>query len=298
MEVHVLNLTKQYANQLALDSISFELKPGEIVGLLGPNGAGKSTLMKLLTGYIKPTSGEVFVNNKELSKNLKSIQQQIGYLPEHNPLYTDMYVKEYLEFVAGLYKLPASYVSPVIEQVGLTPEVHKKIHQLSKGYRQRIGLAAAILHQPKLIILDEPTTGLDPNQLVEIRSLIKELGKENTVLFSSHILQEIEAVCDRVILIHKGRIVHDMRLNHVNQQTEQLIEIEFDLRVEEQLLYKLPNIKKVQNIFDATWELTFESQQDMRSILFDYAQQNGLRVLKMIPKNKNLESLFKELTAN
>jgi len=298
MEVKVLNLTKQYANQLALDSISFELKPGEIVGLLGPNGAGKSTLMKLLTGYLKPSKGDVYIDNLLLSENVLVTQQKIGYLPEHNPLYTDMYVKEYLEFVAGLYKLPASYVSPIIEQVGLTPEVHKKIQQLSKGYRQRIGLAAAILHQPKLIILDEPTTGLDPNQLVEIRSLIKELGKENTVLFSSHILQEIEAVCDRVILIHKGKIVHDMRLNQVNQQTEQLIEIEFDLRVEEQLLYKLPNIKKVQNIFDATWELTFESQQDMRSKLFDYAQQNGLRVLKMISKNKNLESLFKELTAN
>ncbi|MBS3994124.1 MAG: gliding motility-associated ABC transporter ATP-binding subunit GldA [Bacteroidetes bacterium] len=298
MEVKVLNLTKQYANQLALDSISFELKPGEIVGLLGPNGAGKSTLMKLLTGYLQPSKGDVYIDNLLLSENVLVTQQKIGYLPEHNPLYTDMYVKEYLEFVAGLYKLPTSYVSPVIEQVGLTPEVHKKIHQLSKGYRQRIGLAAAILHQPKLIILDEPTTGLDPNQLVEIRSLIKELGKENTVLFSSHILQEIEAVCDRVILIHKGKIVHDMRLNQVNQQTEQLIEVEFDLRVEEQLLYKLPNIKKVQNIFDATWELTFETQQDMRSKLFDYAQQNGLRVLKMISKNKNLESLFKELTAN
>ncbi len=298
MKVQVQNLTKQYDSQIALDSISFELKPGEIVGLLGPNGAGKSTLMKILTGYLKPSNGDVYIDNLLLSENVLTTQHKIGYLPEHNPLYTEMYVKEYLHFIAELYNLPPTTVEPIIEKVGLKPEVHKKIHKLSKGYRQRVGLAAAIIHQPKFIILDEPTTGLDPNQLVEIRSLIKELGKENTVLFSSHILQEIEAVCDRVILIHKGKIVHDLRLNQLKQQEEQLVEIEFDLRVEEQLLYKLPNIKKVHNIFDATWELTFETQQDMRPVLFDYAQQNGLRVLKMIPKIKNLETLFKELTVN
>lgn len=298
MEIQVINVTKQYDTQLALDNISFQLQPGEIVGLLGPNGAGKSTLIKILSGYLKPTSGEVFIDNALFSENLKSIQQKIGYLPEHNPLYTEMYVKEYLQFIAGLYAVPSNVVNSILEKVGLTPEQHKKIHQLSKGYRQRVGLAAAIIHNPMLIILDEPTTGLDPNQLVEIRSLIKELGKENTVLFSSHILQEIEAVCDRVILIHKGKLVHDMKINQFKQQTEQFIEIEFDFRIEEQLLYQLPNIKKVQNIFDATWELTFDTPQDMRPVLFDYAQQNGLRVLKMISKNKNIESLFKELTAN
>jgi ABC-2 type transport system ATP-binding protein len=298
MNLRVDNLTKKYANQLSLNGVSFELKPGEIVGLLGPNGAGKSTLMKLITGFLQPTSGQIFFDEQLLSENIKFTQQHLGYLPEHNPLYTEMYVKEYLQFNADIHKIEKSEIKKVIDKVGLTPEVHKKINQLSKGYRQRIGLAAAILHNPSILILDEPTTGLDPNQLVEIRQLIKELGKDKVMLFSSHILQEVEAVCDRIIILHQGKILRDLPLNELGSEEYQLIEIEFDLRVEEPFLKKLPNLLKVENVFDATWELTFNTTEDMRPILFDFAQQNGLRALKIIQKNKNLETLFKELTAN
>lgn len=298
MNIKVENLSKKYGNQLILDGISFELKSGEIVGLLGPNGAGKSTLMKLLTGYLQPTFGTIFINELPLSENLRKTQQQIGYLPEHNPLYTEMYVREYLQFHASIHKIDKKLVEQAIKKVGLTSEVHKKIEQLSKGYRQRVGLAAAILHNPAMLILDEPTTGLDPNQLIEIRQLIKDLGKDKIVLFSSHILQEVEAVCDRVIILHKGKMMQDLSLNQFATAENQLIEVEFDLRVEEQFLRKLPNLLNVVNVFDATWELTFNTVEDMRPIVFDFAQQNGLRTLKIIPKNKNLESLFKESTAN
>ena len=298
MVVKVENLTKKYGRLISLNNVSFELKPGEIVGLLGPNGAGKSTLMKLLTGFLQPTSGQIFFDEQLLSENTKSVQQQIGYLPEHNPLYTEMYVREYLQFNADIHQIDLSEIKKVIDIVGLAPEVHKKIHQLSKGFRQRVGLAAAILHNPNFLILDEPTTGLDPNQLVEIRQLIKELGKDKVVLFSSHILQEVEAVCDRVIILHRGEILRDLPLNELRSEEHQLIEIEFDLRVEEPFLKQLPHLLKVENVFDATWELTFNTTEDMRPILFDFAQQNGLRALKIIRKNKNLEVLFKELTAN
>lgn len=298
MNLRAENLTKQYGNQLSLNDVSFELKKGEIVGLLGQNGAGKSTLMKLLTGYLQPSSGVIYVNDLLLSENLSYVQQQTGYLPEHNPLYTDMYVREYLQFHASIHQINKAEVENVIDKVGLTPEIHKKIHQLSKGYRQRVGIAAAILHNPSILILDEPTTGLDPNQIEEIRQLIKDLGKDRIVLFSSHILQEVEAVCDRVIILHKGKILQDLKLNQMNSKEQQLIEVEFDLRVEEQFLKTLPNLIKVENVYDATWELTFDTKEDMRPILFDFAQQNGLRALKIIPKNKNLAILFKELTAN
>lgn len=298
MTLRVEHLTKQYGGQLSLNDVSLELKKGEIVGLLGPNGAGKSTLMKLLTGFIKPSSGAIYVDDLLLFDHLLSIQQQIGYLPEHNPLYTSMYVREYLQFHAAIHQIDKVEVEKVIDKVGLTPEVHKKIHQLSKGYRQRVGLAAAILHNPSILILDEPTTGLDPNQLVEIRQLIKELGQDRIVIFSSHILQEVEAVCDRVIILHQGKILHDEALHQLNAREQQLIEVEFDFRIEEQFLKQLPHIVKVENIFDATWELTFHTKEDMRSAVVDFAQQNGLRALKLISKNKNLAALFKELTAN
>lgn len=298
MKVKVVALSKQYGSQKSLDKVTLELKSGEIVGLLGPNGAGKSTLMKLLTGYLQPSSGEIYLNDTLFSAADKAARQQIGYLPEHNPLYTEMYVREYLQFIAALHQVPMTEVETVIQKVGLTPEVHKKIEQLSKGYRQRVGLAAAILHDPNFLILDEPTTGLDPNQLTEIRQLIKNLGKEKAVLFSSHILQEIEAVCDRVIILHHGKILRDVPLQQLRKEEQQLIEIEFDLRVEEPFLKTLPHLVKVENIFDATWELTFSTTEDMRPVLFDFAQQNGLRALKINQKNKNLEVLFKELTAN
>lgn len=298
MNLKVENLTKQYRHQLSLDNVSFELKAGEIVGLLGPNGAGKSTLMKILTAYLKPTSGCIYVNDLLLSENVSKIQQETGYLPEHNPLYTEMYVREYLQFHANIHHINQMQVENVIEKVGLTPEVNKIINQLSKGYRQRVGLAAAILHNPAILILDEPTTGLDPNQIEEIRQLIKELGKDRIVLFSSHILQEVEAVCDRVMILHKGKILKDLLLNQLQLNEHQTLEVEFDLRVEVQFLKAIPNLIKVENIYDATWELTFNIKEDRRPVVFDFAQQNGLRVLKMIQKNKNLAILFKELTAN
>ncbi|MDP3352245.1 MAG: gliding motility-associated ABC transporter ATP-binding subunit GldA [Flavobacteriaceae bacterium] len=298
LTIKIENLSKKYGNQFALKNISLELKSGEIVGLLGPNGAGKSTLMKILPGYLKPSSGSIFVNDLSLSENVFSIQQQMGYLPEHNPLYTEMFVREYLQFNAAIHQIDKTEVENVIEKVGLKPEVHKKIHQLSKGYRQRVGLAAAILHNPSILILDEPTTGLDPNQIEEIRQLIKDLGRDRIVLFSSHILQEVEAVCDRVIILHKGKMLQDLRLNQIRSTEQQLLEVEFDLRVEEQFLKTLPNLIKVENVFDATWELTFQTNEDMRPVLVDFAQLNGLRALKIISKNKSLADLFKELTAN
>ena len=298
MKLKVENLTKFYQKQLILNKVSFELKTGEIVGLLGPNGAGKSTLMKILTTYLKPTSGSIFVNDLSLPENVFSIQQQTGYLPENNPLYTEMYVREYLQFHAAIHHIDKTEVENVIEKVGLTAEVHKKIHQLSKGYRQRVGLAAAILHNPSILILDEPTTGLDPNQLDEIRQLIKRLGKDRIVLFSSHILQEIEAVCDRVIILHQGEILEDLPLNLLRLNEQQIIEVEFDLPVEETFLKGIPNLFKANKTFDKTWELTFDTTQDMRPALFDFAQQNGLRCLKINQKNKNLADLFKKLTAN
>lgn len=296
MSVKVKNITKLYGNQKALDNVSFSIEKGEIVGFLGPNGAGKSTMMKIITGYIDTFEGEVKINDLDISKQKINVQKEIGYLPEHNPLYLDMFVKEYLQFCASIYKMPKNEVEHIIEKVGLTPEAHKKINQLSKGYRQRVGIAAAILHNPEVLILDEPTTGLDPNQLVEIRNLIKELGKDKTVLFSTHIMQEVEAVCNRVILINKGCIVADLRLKELKEGQEQLIEVEFDFRVEKRFIEEIPNLLEAENTFDTTWELTFDTTKDMRSVVFDFAHDNGLKILKLNTKNKNLETLFKELT--
>lgn len=215
MSIEVKNLSKVYGTQKAIDAINFSVDKGEIVGFLGPNGAGKSTTMKILNGFLKPTEGEAFINCVSVLEQPQECQQVIGYLPEHNPLYLDMYVKEYLQFCASVHKLNKSSVEIIIKKVGLTPEAHKQIKQLSKGYRQRVGLASAMIHNPDVLILDEPTTGLDPNQLAEIRNLIKEVGKDKTVLFSSHVLQEVEAICDRVILINKGQIVADKKMTEL-----------------------------------------------------------------------------------
>ena len=223
MSIEVQNISKNYGTQKALDNISFSIKKGEIVGFLGPNGAGKSTTMKILNGFIKATEGNTFVNGINVVENPIEAQQHIGYLAEHNPLYLDMYVKEYLNFCASIHKVSREKVAEIIEKVDLTPEVHKKIKQLSKGYRQRVGLASAMLHNPDVLILDEPTTGLDPNQLVEIRALIKDFGADKTVLFSTHILQEVEAICDRVIIINKGVIVADLQQDELkNKNLEDL----------------------------------------------------------------------------
>ncbi|MEO8773787.1 MAG: ATP-binding cassette domain-containing protein, partial [Gelidibacter sp.] len=222
---------------------------------------------------------------------------QVGYLPEHNPLYLDMYVKEYLGFNADVYKVGKARINEVIELTGLTSEAHKKIGQLSKGYRQRVGIATALLHDPEVLILDEPTTGLDPNQLVEIRHLIKSLGKEKTVFLSTHIMQEVEAICDRVIIINKGKIVADKKLSELKADQDQIIEVEFDYRVEDVFLNRLEHIQTVKNTHDFIYELTFLTKKDMRPTVFDFAHDNGLKILQLNQKNKNLESLFRELTA-
>jgi len=298
MSIEVNNISKSYGSQKALDSISFSVKKGEIVGFLGPNGAGKSTLMKILTTYIAADEGAAAVNGFDVNTQAKAVQQSIGYLPEHNPLYLDLYVREYLAFNADVYKVAQSRIEEVIQLTGLSNESHKKIGQLSKGYRQRVGLANALLHNPDVLILDEPTTGLDPNQLVEIRNVIKNVGKDKTVFLSTHIMQEVEALCDRVIIIDKGKIVADKKLDNLisTEATEQVIEVEFDLTVEEELIAKIENLSSYKNTHDLIWELTFNADKDMRPAVFDFANANGLRTLQLNQKNKNLETVFREMT--
>jgi len=296
MSITVSNITKKYGTQKALNNVSFSIKKGEIVGFLGPNGAGKSTMMKILTTYLKPSEGNASVNNYNVFEDTFNVQKSVGYLPEHNPLYLDMYVREYLLFNAEIYKIPQSEVEKVIEYTGLTPESHKKIEQLSKGYRQRVGLANALLHNPDVLILDEPTTGLDPNQLIEIRELIKNVGKEKTVLLSTHIMQEVEAICDRVIIINKGEIVLDKKLEDLKNNKKQIIEVEFDYRVEEVALQKLPKVEKIENITGFVYHLHFNTEEDMRGKVFDFAHDSGLKILQLHQKNTTLEKLFIELT--
>lgn len=298
MSIEVNNISKSYGVQKALDNISFAVKKGEIVGFLGPNGAGKSTLMKILTTYIAADEGAATVNGFDVNTQAKAVQQSIGYLPEHNPLYLDLYVREYLAFNADVYKVAQSRIEEVIQLTGLSNESHKKIGQLSKGYRQRVGLANALLHNPDVLILDEPTTGLDPNQLVEIRNVIKNVGKDKTVFLSTHIMQEVEALCDRVIIIDKGKIVADKKLDNLisTEATEQVIEVEFDLKVEEELIAKIENLTSYKNTQDNIWELTFSADKDMRPAVFDFANANGLKTLQLNQKNKNLETVFREMT--
>ena len=296
MSIKVVNVSKKYGEQVAVNHLDFEINKGEIVGFLGPNGAGKSTLMKMLTGFLTPTEGELYINELPVIPNQKKTNKHIGYLPEHNPLYKEMFVKEYLRFIANIHKVDKSEVDKVIHQTGLTPEVSKKIHQLSKGYQQRVGLAAALVHNPEVLILDEPTTGLDPNQILEIRTLIKEIGKEKTVLFSTHIMQEVEAVCDRVIIINKGNLKVDEKLSTLKAGQQQIIQVEFDFKIEEQFIQKIKNLVSWVNYHDNEWELAFNTQEDQRSAIFDFAQEQGLKILQMNTKNKTLETLFKELT--
>ena len=294
--IEVKNIHKSYGRQKVLDDISFQIGKGEIVGLLGPNGAGKSTLMKIITGYIKPDSGTVKVMDMDVAEQPLEIKKHIGYLPEHNPLYLDMYVREYLAFASSVYHTDKKRIEQVIADTGLSPEAHKKIGQLSKGYRQRVGLATALIHDPEILILDEPTTGLDPNQLVEIRQLIKDLGRDKTLILSSHIMQEIEHLADRVLIINKGKIMADESLKTLQAGQQQIIEVEFDVRIEREFLDNLPHISAVENIYNHIWCLAFETQEDMRPAVFDFAQQQGLKILQMRQKNKNLEQLFTELT--
>ena len=297
MSILVQNITKSFGAQRVLNDISFSIEKGEIVGFLGPNGAGKSTMMRILTTYYQADSGHAEVNGYNVLNEQRHVQKSIGYLPEHNPLYLEMYVREYLTFNAHLHNIAKHKIAEVVEQTGLTQEAHKKIDQLSKGYRQRVGLAAALLHDPEVLILDEPTTGLDPNQLIEIRKLVRNIGQDKTILLSTHIMKEVEAVCDRVIIINKGEMVADKRLEELRKAEEQIIEVEFDYRVEEEMLHQIPNISQVKNIGGFVYELTFTTQKDMRPTVFDFAHDNQLKTLQLSRKNKNLEALFTELTS-
>ena len=289
-------IKKKYGHLEALQGISMELRTGEVVGLLGPNGAGKSTLMKILTGVIDHWEGAISYNGKNLKNSLKSIQQITGYLPENNPLYEDLYVLEYLQFTASLYKIKNAPLDFVLNQVGLDAYKNRKISTLSKGYQQRVGLAAALLHDPEILILDEPTTGLDPNQMVSIRKLIRTLGEDKIVILSSHILSEVETVCDRVAIIKEGKLVADKNLEELRKGQQQIIQVEFDYRVETEALFKIPNVTKVVNTFDFTYEIFLDTQEDMRTQVFDFAHDNELKILALQLKNENLEQLFTKLT--
>ena len=297
MSIAFQNISKSYGTQKALDAISFSINKGEIVGFLGPNGAGKSTLMKILTTYLTADEGSAKVNGFDVSSQPKDVQLSIGYLPEHNPLYLDLYVREYLAFNADVYKVATSRIEEVIQLTGLASESHKKIGQLSKGYRQRVGLASALLHNPDVLILDEPTTGLDPNQLVEIRNVIKNAGKDKTVFLSTHIMQEVEAICDRVIIIDKGKIVADKKLEKlISESTTQIIEVEFDQKVSGTQIATIDTIHSYTTTNGIIWELTFATDKDMRPVVFDFATANGLKTLQLNQKNKNLETVFREVT--
>lgn len=298
MSITVNNITKIYGDQKALNNVSFEINTGEIVGFIGPNGAGKSTMMKIITGFIPQTSGEIFINDLKISGNEINVKKIIGYLPENNPLYTDMYVKEYLLFVGGIYKVKniKLEIEAIINKTGLAREQHKKISALSKGYRQRVGLAQALIHNPEILILDEPTTGLDPNQIIEIRNLISEVGKEKTVMLSTHIMQEVEAICDRVIIIDKGKIIaNDSSKNIIEKSNNNkfTIVVEFNTDVELKLLNSINNIES-KNIDSKNWII--ESNEDIREKIFSFAVENDIKVLSMQKKEKSLEEVFQELT--
>jgi len=302
MSIKVSQLTKIYGRQKALDQVSFEVNPGEILGFVGPNGAGKTTTMKILTGYIGATSGTAYVNGKDVEKSSFEIRKEIGYLPEHNPLYPEMYVKEYLNYVAGLYGLDKTAgirIDDIINQTGLEKEKKKTIGALSKGYRQRVGLAQAILHDPDVLILDEPTSGLDPNQIVEIRSLISSLGKEKKVMLSTHLMQEVEAICDRIIIIKQGKIVADDKVGEIQtrlEENKQTILVEFDKPMEQEALEQIEGVNKVKKIDESNWLVESLSKEDIRQNIFNYAVQNNFIVLSMQKKEKSVEEVFQDLT--
>lgn len=298
MSIIVKKLSKVYGTQKALIEVSFEINKGEIVGFLGPNGAGKSTLMKILTGYIPQTNGDAKICNLDINKNSIETRSRIGYLPEHNPLYLDMYVKEYLEFVANIYNVNHKNIDEMIKKTGLLKEQHKLISSLSKGYRQRVGLAQALIHNPEVLILDEPTTGLDPNQLVEIRSLIKEVGREKTVLLSTHIMQEVEAICDRVIIINKGQIVANKTIVELqkSQGNRKLITVEFDKKAEKKELMKIGNVLDTRELKVNKYQIYSDAKFDLRPAIFEFAVNNKLTVLQMNIEEQKLESIFQELT--
>ena len=298
MSIEVKNLFKYYGEQAAVCDISFSVKKGEIVGFLGPNGAGKSTTMKIMTGFIPASSGEIHICGMKVDVDNLKTRQIIGYLPENNPLYTEMYVREYLEFVGRIYKIKnlKNRVSEMIQTLGLELEQNKKIGALSKGYRQRVGLAQAIIHDPQVLILDEPTSGLDPNQLVEIRELIKKIGKEKTVILSTHIMQEVEAICDRIVIISKGKIVANDKASILqNETTHQTVYVEFDAKVSKSQLIKIPNIQKVEAVNNA-WLIETSADIDLRKEISQFAQKEKWLILTLKIEKKSLEEVFKDLT--
>jgi ABC-2 type transport system ATP-binding protein len=298
MSIEVNHLFKYYGEQAAVQDISFNVAAGEIVGFIGPNGAGKSTTMKIITGFIPSSSGDVKVCGMPVNEDSMQTRQLIGYLPEHNPLYLDMYVKEYLEFVGKIYKVKnlKARIQEMINAVGLDVEQNKKIGALSKGYRQRVGLAAAIIHDPQVLILDEPTSGLDPNQLVEIRELIKKIGEEKTVMLSTHIMQEVEAICDRVVIINKGRIVANDTASVLQQSMSlQTVYVEFEGSVSKGMLAKIPHVGKVEAVKEG-WLIETRDDVDLRKEISRFAQKNDLLVLTLRAEEKSLEEVFKELT--
>jgi ABC-2 type transport system ATP-binding protein len=302
MSVEIQQITKFYGAQKALDKVSFSLRKGELAGFLGPNGAGKSTLMKIITGFLSADGGEVLINGEKVTCDHAGIKRLTGYLPENNPLYPDLYVTEYLEIIAGLYQLPRrqARVKEMIELTGLGPERHKKIGALSKGYRQRVGMAQALIHDPEVIILDEPTSGLDPNQLKEIRAMISEISKEKTVLLSSHILQEIEAICPRVVIINQGKLVADSplaKLKDIHLNRQQVVLVEFQRPVDPAELMKLPGVADVSPEGNG-WLITSPGTDDIRPEIYRFAVQNGDGLLTLMEKQQNFENIFRQLTIN
>lgn len=301
MSIVVSNITKRYGTQLALDNVSFKIKPGEIVGLLGPNGAGKSTLMKIITCFIPPSSGDVSVYGHNIREESLEIRKKVGYLPENNPLYTEMYIRENLEFIADLHELGGNKkkrIDQIMDLTGLNHERKKKIGALSKGYKQRVGLAMALIHDPEVLILDEPTSGLDPNQLADIRNLIVEIGKQKTVVLSTHIMQEVEAVCNRAIIINHGKIVADDTPKNLlyNSESGNRVIAGFDKDVDIKVLKTIKGVRKVTRIENATWLFEAESEQDIRQEIFKFAVDHNLTVLSMQKEESSLESVFRSLT--
>jgi ABC-2 type transport system ATP-binding protein len=301
MSIKVSQVSKFYGNQKALDQVSFEIGTGELVGFLGPNGAGKSTMMKIITGYLASDGGSVVINGKTVETKNVAIRSQIGYLPENNPLYTDLYVKEYLEMVAGFYKLPnkKEQVLKMVELTGLKAEQNKKIKALSKGYRQRVGLAQALIHDPSVLVLDEPTTGLDPNQLEEIRQLIRTISTNKTVMLSTHIMQEVEAICNRVIIVNKGKLVADGSISQLKSGQfiqKQTVLVEFDKAPDISSLRKIPGLQKVDQINNSTYLAESDSGKDLRPLIFQFAVQNKLILLTLKEQQQSLENVFQDLT--
>ena len=300
MSIIVQNVTKQYDNQLALNNVSLTIGKGEIVGLLGPNGAGKSTLMKIITCFIPPTKGTVSVEGFDIWEQSMEVRKRVGYLPEHNPLYLDMYVKEYLGFIAGIHHITGQEankrINEMIEMTGLGVEMHKKIGALSKGYRQRVGLAQAMIHNPSVLILDEPTSGLDPNQLIDIRRLIKDLGEEKTVLLSTHIMQEVEALCDKVVIINKGVVVANDNIENLTKESDNVLVVEFDGDVTLEMLNSIIGLKQAKSINDNHWILESKADLDIRQDLMRWAINNNVIIKSMQREETSIEECFQRLT--